>query len=162
MPPTAPVRRRILQDLVTALRGINGGSSYFHDLTDSADHVVEPGRVPRDHSIRPLVQVYDDGDEKTMDDVIGLQVCTMRLILACAVHEGDAAEARDAVERFCHDVEKRLMVDHSRGGLAVDTHVAIADPGFSEETLPDILFSLRIEVEYRHGVRDPSAVTPSP
>lgn len=123
-----PIEFRIVQHQQAALQAIQTVDGYFHDVAAvavklDADHDVES--LIGDQQLRPFVIL-----ELTPDSFIYRGTASrLRVQLPFTVHAVHDADLRDDASwlqtylRLCADVERALVVDITRGGLAVDTRI---------------------------------------
>lgn len=143
MPPTTlPFRERIIQNVATTLRTINGGTTYFN--------TVKTGSVVADPNVNimnvPITELPYIIVEPTASGTRFYQPASLIknlfqvLITARQDATGiDLDRKMKTWERMYHDIETALLVDRTRGGIAYDTRIdepaPAADVGPGQMTL---------------------------
>lgn len=155
---TDSVRMRILENVRDTLKTIDGPPGYYCDLSRGGG-IYFYARSMAAIEDAPAIVIVVLEETKSQERVFGFQEGTLRIGLVCVTREGDRSDAVRAIDALFHDVERVLMRDPQRGGLAYDTRV-VRMVGYPEEDqLPMISFLVEIEVVYRHGVSDPKSLT---
>lgn len=120
MPPSgSPVKEAILDDLQTTLEGISAGAEYYSDVA----LVTRVNTVPIELAefpaivITPLGTEYDQGGDAT---TLALHA-DFRVRLTLVVRTRDSAS--ETLENLIRDVHKRILVDITRGGRAINTRM---------------------------------------
>ena len=124
MPPSGtPVKEAILDHLQSTLTAIAAGAAYYNSVA----LVTRINTVPielHDYPaivLTPLGTSYDQGGDATTLALHG----DYRIRLTLIVRTRD--EASQALENFIRDVHKSILVDITRGGLAINTRMLSDD-----------------------------------
>lgn len=147
MPPSGtPIKLLILDDLLTTLAGINGGTAYYTTVAVA----TRVDTMPIDMGMYPAIILVPEG---TNYDPPG-QVTTLAIKGHMRVEATLIVRTRsDAVvdlENFIRDVHKAILIDPTRGDLAIDTKLnsdEVFYPTDNEE--PVAVAKLSIEIIYR-------------
>lgn len=120
MPPAAePVQQRIIDDMLTALGLIQGGSDYFTTVT-----VLEAGKDPLSAGIHPSVSLNVGGFGRIQETDPSNRVLWSHSqfwqVVVVATIEGFDDVRRRLIE-ICADVVHALMINPRRGGIAINT-----------------------------------------
>ena len=152
------VRRRIVDHIQMTLSSIDGPPTY--NLVVSKENVYRYGTSAEHVHDHPLIVIFHGSETKTKEGApLGWTDAEMTVDLACYVEEGDGPAASDLLHDLYHDIEKALMADHTRGGLAIDTHIVGMQGLPHSDTLPGVAFEVNVRVDYQHGVTDPAVTT---
>jgi hypothetical protein len=147
MPPSGtPVKEAVLQNLETALAAIAAGAAYYTTVARVQRINTVPIDLPEYPAIVlvPLGTDYDPPGAATTLAIAGHYRVQATLIIR------SRTDAVADLENFIRDVHKALLVDPTRGGLAIDTRLvsdSVYYPTDIEE--PVALADLVIEVHYR-------------
>lgn len=155
-----PIQTLVIENLVSTLRGITKAGGYDNSL-DKAEQVVAFGESIPEVSKFPAVLVHVVEDAGDYEFHAGFVEHRMVLALQCIARDGNANTARSTAQGLVADIQRALMNDHQRGGYAIDTRVSADAVEFDLTSLPHIYFTVAVEIEYRHGVRDPRSQDPS-
>jgi hypothetical protein len=166
MPPaSSPTRLQILQAAATALRAINGGSTYWHTVksasvqldvttefltkpsTELPAFVLEPATVPGE-------RIFEPGRPPIVRDVFEFTV-----IGRVVVDGGPAAGDRKvtAGEKLAHDVEVALAADIRLGlpTLVIGAFCEQADVSYGEGSDLSVYTRTRVRVTYKRNYGQP-------
>lgn len=157
MPPSGtPVKEAVLANLETTLAGITAGSDYY----TSVARVNRIDTVPIELTEYPAIILvpsgasYDPpGDATTLAIAVHYRVEATLVIRA-------RTDAVEKLENFIRDVHKALLVDITRGGLAIDTRLTedrVYYPTDIEE--PVAIAELSIEIHFRTRRTDLNVAT---
>lgn len=147
------VREKIMQNVETTLKTISKANGYNNDIA-SVQRWYQSGNT---FSQVPCIVIYGGPEEKEQapDPLI---TCRFLIsIILCIRHdEEDIPGPTDAIlNNLLGDIEKALMVDHKRGGYAVDTIPQSNDIFERIEGQPYAGIVVNVEIHYRHRTNDP-------
>ena len=127
MPPSgSPVKEGILDHLQTTLEAIASGAEYYHSVASVSRVNTVPIEI-RDYPaivITPLGTDYDQGGDATTLALHG----DYRVRLTLVIRTRDSAA--ESLENFIRDVHKAILVDITRGGLAVNPRMLSDDVSY--------------------------------
>jgi len=150
-PTDAPVRKLILDDVVSTLEAVTAGGTY----RSSIEKVRIIGRNVLEQVDYPCVLIAPPA--QTMSDRVH-PLITAKLTIQCsgAVEDGDDDEAMAAAYDLIEDIKLALTSDITRGGYALDTHIISDEPYVPDVSTPIFGIDFVVEVDYRHRYSDPS------
>lgn len=120
MPPSGtPVKEAILQNLETVLATISAGSDYYTNVATVTRINAVPIDLPEFPAIvlSPLGTEYDPPGQATTLAIAGHYRIRATLVVRTR------SDAVAALENFIRDVHRCILLDTTRGGLAVDTRL---------------------------------------
>jgi hypothetical protein len=132
----------ILENLQTALQGINGTGSYHRK-------VRQVSRLAKELSDGQGDFIFIFGCRETKDNVSPV-ITNVRLtvMLAAIVYEqGDLAQA---IDEIASDITVAISADETRGGVAISTNVVSIEDAATEGTDPLGSCLVEVEIQYRH------------
>lgn len=147
---TDPIRERILADLTAAASGVTKDAGYALDIRT----VSRSRREPYQGHEYPATNIFE-GPERKQAGPTGLTTCFLQAVLDISVW--DATALAVAANRAMASVVKAVLVDRTRGGLAIDTEET-GNKMFLDETDPTRPiggFRVELTIEYRHAENDP-------
>jgi hypothetical protein len=157
MPPSGiPVKRAVFENLETTLAAITAGSDYY----TSVARVTRIDSVPIELTEYPAIILtpsstdYDPPGDATTLAIAGHYRIDATLVIRTRT------SAVDELENFIRDVHKAILVDITRGGIAIDTRLTsdrVFYPTDIEE--PVALAELSIEIIYRTRRTDLNVAT---
>ena len=157
MPPSGiPVKRAVFENLETTLAAITAGSDYY----TSVARVTRIDSVPIELTEYPAIILtpsstdYDPPGDATTLAIAGHYRIDATLVIRTRT------SAVDELENFIRDVHKAILVDITRGGIAIDTRLTsdrVFYPTDIEE--PVALAELSIEIIYRTRRSDLNVAT---
>lgn len=115
------IRERIRDNILTTLAGISTSSGYANTVTVEARR--QWGNDPAD---RKLVVYQAEGSEMDVAQQNNrAKQWSQRFAVECYALESETSTTAidDRINTLLADVEKALMVDYGRGGLAIDTSI---------------------------------------
>ena len=120
MPPSGtPVKELILDNLESTLSSITAGVDYYHTVAMVSRINTVPIEI-RDYPavvMTPLGTDYDQPGSTTTLALHGDYRIRMTLVVRTRT------EASQSLEEFIRDVHKSLLVDITRGGVAINTRM---------------------------------------
>jgi hypothetical protein len=149
---TEPLIERIAADLETTLRKVTVSNGYHQDVALVARPTRLGGVALQD---RLVLLGQGEPTEAEAPDGFKAWLQPWPTLLVSRPSEKDATPADTLVNRFRCDVEKALMEDPTRGGLALDTIIepyenVVNDSGVLEGVV------VHAVVFYRHRTGDPA------
>lgn len=161
MPPAVePVQERILQNIVTALQAINGGSDYWNTISAACVERREFSDV--DIDTFPSIQVATGLTEYDVEprETRVLRVISAHMYVPVRALIQDLTTApTTAIHRLIRDVHKAIHADRRRGGLALDSWIYSTDPRYpTRPSEPLCGADFVIFVNYRFSLDDPDTV----
>jgi hypothetical protein len=148
-PAQDTIRERILDNVETTLRSIQGGPTYYHRVRKVHRFL---GNMAEFTSF-PAIAVVP-GLTRSDDRRLAMIEHTLPITLLLMVDTQDWAQK---IEKLCADVRVALLADWTRGGVALTTRGTGEDIQDSEPSSP--LGSARVDVEvlYRTLYHNPGA-----
>lgn len=152
-----PIIEQIILDVVSTIDGITTGNGYEQNLD-----AVRPTRQDLDDESPgtdgQVVVTFSDPEMNDEHSAAGnppRQGWTVQLTLIAYVIPGDASTTPldTLINRVRADIEKALQVDHTRGGLAINTK-----PAGSQKFVAGVATSgvaVFADVDYRTSLADP-------
>ena len=154
--PELPLSERIARNLVDTVKGINTAAGY-HNTVSAVERRKQFGR----HSGDRLIVLFQGDAERdeTVEPTTNTAPVQWKHPFAfdCYVVEPEGGAPVDLrINTIRADVEKAVMVDPHRGGLAIDT--AVGDPQiFTDEEGGQIAgVTVTVVVKYRTRLNDPN------
>lgn len=154
----ASIGEQIVDDILVALREINGAPNYEHDVSESVHLNGSPLQLPS----LPALVLFDEGqvDDAAPGNRIPNPLVTVlhgfRIVgVVTASQEG----WQTSVRRLLVDAATKLRETYRRSELAFDTRVGGMQIDDSDQTGAAIPFgvgSLPVTVVYRHLFTDPT------
>ncbi len=147
------IRERIVQDVVSTLEGIRVSNGFDLDVQSVLRARLPGVKVQEFPTILVVEQSETKDQPATPGGLLGKWAASLSVALICWVrHEEMAREAN----RLLANVEKALMADLTRGGLAVLTNLVSNEMFVTEDIeAPKAGITVVIEVRYRHAEQDP-------
>lgn len=145
------LRKQIIDHLVSTLGGINGGGSY----ASSVKGVSWWMRIPQSITEYPWLVVADT-EERITDLVYPLSDRTLSIVIAgTLLYTMGADEASDGANDLIADIERAVLGDPTRSGLAFDTQVTSTSTDITEGADPLVVVEVKLNVRYRTLRTDP-------
>lgn len=147
------IREQIVANAATALAAINGSGDYHTAL----ETIARSQLVPRNLDALPATHVRE-GEERIVDgpDPLITRILSLHVLgwIAREVDEPDALATMK--NRLQADIERAVLTDPTRGGLAVNTRVA-GSPAV-DDLEADHLGAVQVDFEvlYRTRTHDPA------
>ncbi len=147
------IRKEIIDDLVAHLRNMSEGTGYNFDWQYVTAH-IESGEAPGYPAIA-LEREEEDVDWSSHPRFIRVLPITIHAV--AATEHTDEEDPDETGAWMIEDIERAVMVDHTRGDNAHDTAVVAND---DYPTEPGWVYAyVRIEVKYQTHIRDPRSIT---
>ena len=163
MPPTSTIREQILDQVETALKAVEAGSTYFTTFPDTA--VERMRSTSLNQLVYPAVKIWEGPEEKSTNAVrgnpvpIGMILC----ILTLEIHfffRADASQASEDGNEIIHDIEVAMntLDGDTIGGVLVRIESLGNFLTLAEPSDPEWEGVCVFEVIYRHKRGDPSTI----
>ncbi|MFB3816136.1 MAG: hypothetical protein ACE147_00615 [Candidatus Methylomirabilales bacterium] len=145
--PDDPIRERILQHCEASLALIDGASAYHHALA-----AVHRGAPPAPEDLTQLPAVWlQEGDEDEPPEDNWLLTWELPLTVDGWCRAADGANLPTLANRLLADMERALMVDQTRGGLARRTR--ITGRSITVDAVPGTMASARLQAVITYHTR---------
>jgi hypothetical protein len=155
---TDSAREQIVADLQTTLQGVTTANGYQNTLVE----VVREPRSPEHAQAYPFATLLEINERKQEGGELspyGLLGCLLDCVVVVWAREPhDSEKLAPEANELLADVKRALMVDKTRGGLAITTRMLGNEPDTDETGLPFGTHSARVQVWYRHSRTDPTLV----
>lgn len=152
--PNESIRERIVDHVGDALAAITAGASYWYTPAS-----VFRYNLPNVDAMAFPTLVVLDPDEKVERRTQPLAHRTLSLTVV-GVHMASLVDSPDRVaRRLLADIQKCVLADRTRGGLAVDTHEVANRVVVQGPNEPEVIVEVDFEVMYRTGLGDPGSTS---
>lgn len=157
--PAQPVLERVTSNLFDCIKGITRQNGFTETIEPARESKLgnSPGNVT-DPTLNTYA-VFVVGP-KVPDELapLGKDQWWQTYWIQCYSIEPDSVDASEPAdvrnERLLSDITKAVNVDYTRGGLAIDTRVTLADPmNFNLSDFRGIV--VQVSVHYRTAADDP-------
>ena len=151
------IRERILADVKTTLEGITVAGGYLN----TQQKVTRNDAVPANELAFPMFVILEPDESFEQAPATGpnaLLTVFMDLPIQgwILLVRGDKSKT---LGTLIQDTLKAMMVDQTRGGLAVATDpISVETTIVPEENQPKHVFEARFRIHYRHRRTDPTVV----
>lgn len=153
------VREQIVADIEASLRRMTTGAGYHFDWRRFYrwQVVAQPDESP---AVRIL-----DTEDLVEDDAAGLLHRRLSVELLASHQAADWSQPDDDEDGVApgtlaswliEDLERAVMADRTRGGLAVDTDIVSTDKTVEQSAAPMVWASVVLDVFYRCPASDPA------
>ncbi|MBI5050538.1 MAG: hypothetical protein HZC11_06665 [Nitrospirae bacterium] len=149
------IRERILANIKTTLEGITQGNGYNFDFaSQTVQRWSMHGNTPVDI---PMI-IITPGDELEEPSVHPFSECTLSIFLSVFYinDKNDAVPTDTYLNRLQGDIKKVVLLDHTRGGEAIDTDIVSTSPFVTTEGQHYAGLVIELKVKYRHLRNDPT------
>ena len=148
---STPIIELIAENVKTAINAVTEANGYNQNHT-----AVRPKKVDYASPWNDLTALVCQVEADVID---GVQSCTswrQYFLIVVMVVESDTATASIDTRhnQIASDIEKQIMVDHTRGGNAVDTKIVEKMPFDPDDESPGGV-AVKISVDYRTPVGNP-------
>lgn len=148
-----------MRNVQTTLEAVSVGNGYQNTLT-SVQRFRQDGQEMKD---MPMVVLLEGGDDVESDGPIGggssltSRSLTLSVVLVQQQNtDEDGRSASEVMNSLLADVQKAMQVDHTRGGVALDTEeIGVGDLD-AEEGQPELVQTVSYRIRYRHRRTDPT------
>lgn len=137
-----PIVTRILDNVVTTLRGVTKAAGYHRTLRRVEKKVALLSGSPPDYAF--VAAMY----ETKKDLASNRKECRLTLAIECVIEDGSDTER--ATHEAAADIEAALESTATRGRLAEDTVVTGVEYEINEDLTPIGACRLEVQVVYRH------------
>jgi len=147
------LKEQIVDNIKTTVEGVTVANGYNQTMGE-VDRKTTP--APNNKTYWPSADIWIENEEKTSGRNAGHRDNTMTVMISA--YTDDTTDTDQALSYLAADIEKALMVDHTRNSLAITTEVTNVDHIFAdEETQGSMTGMVEIEVRiwFRHRIADP-------
>lgn len=151
------IRERIVKNIVTSLQGITVANGYDNTVL-SVQRLKQSGNPAIDV---PLILVAE-GPENASAGPNPLTNKVLEVSIGIVTRQDEAVDPRSADEMMNSlrgDVEKAMVSNYTRGGLAIDTMATGGTRIGVQEGEPELGIEMLFEIHYRHARTDPRSLT---
>ena len=147
---TQPISEQILDNINTVIAAIDT-PTYNRKIMQVERREGTPWTSFTDY---PAVDIWLVSNTKTDEETEGFRDCSMEVEIRAYTRDKDNPD--QALSYLAADIEKALMVDHTRGALAVDTDILTDEHNFADEKMdPTGMVSITLDIKYMHRRTDP-------
>lgn len=133
------IRTRIRQNLVTTLKG----------LTHTKSNVFDSRVYPMNADTLPGICVYTPSETSGYLSISPPRTLDKVITASIEIYVQMIDDYDERLDQIAADVEEKLYLDLSRGGLATDTRVLSFDSTFSGDVeQPVIMGKLTVDIRY--------------
>lgn len=145
------VRERVIANVVTTLQGITEANGYEFDMAEVTR--IPQGVLNFASATYPKCLVIEDSED--IQEGVPTYFTTRMLHLSLACWAWQYFDLSQAVNKLLANVEKALSVDHTRGGVAVDTDFISNTTILANDVIPYGGVEIKLDIHYRHKTGDP-------
>jgi len=149
------VRERILADIKSTLENITQANGYnFNFSPQTVQRWSMHGNTPVDI---PMI-IITPGDELEEPSVHPFSECNLSVFLSVFYinDKNDSVPTDIYLNRLQGDIKKAVLLDHTRGGEAINTDIISTSPFVSVEGQHYAGLMIELKVKYRHLRNDPT------
>ncbi len=149
------VRERIIANIKTSLEVITQANGYNFDFSSqTVQRWSMHGNTPVDI---PMI-IVTPGDEMEEPSVHPFTECVLSVFLSVFYinDKNDPVPTDTYLNRLQADIKKAALLDHTRGGEAIDTDIVSTSPFVSVEGQHYAGLMIELKVKYRHLRNDPT------
>ena len=151
---TDTVREKILDNIETTLKGIKTASGYGNDIVS-----VQRWEQAGNSLVKTPCIIINSGPEEKEHRPGLIISCKFSVIIDLWIrHDKNSfVKSTDSyLSSLLGDIEKVLMIDHTRGDYAAATRILSIIPFETTSGQPYAGLTIECEIEYRHLVSDPT------
>ncbi len=148
---STPVIENIAANIATAIGEITVANGYNQDLTAKRPRRNDFSDIAPENGIVLIKQADPEPDESAIGCKTWLQ--PFAIIALVIDSDGTATSIDTRINQVRSDIEKKLMIDNTRGGYAIDTD--ILPPQEFDDGAGFSGITVRIAVKYRTDENDP-------
>lgn len=148
----ASIREQITQDVVAALGQISVLNGYQNDIHGGIQRYEQDGATL---STPPSIIVTFAGERKERSPN-GMFTCLLELDVEIYAVDNVVASTATYIDTLVEDVEKALLADPTRSGLAIDSHPTQVETFPPSDGAPFAGAAVTIAATYRHSATDPA------
>lgn len=156
MPPAQSIRDLIVDNLVSTYSALAAGAEYNY-TTNATFRWRTPG--PEGLLAFPCYSILDLS-ERVSVKAAPLQERILTLLIQGVHMVGDGDDPDGVGRKMLADAQKALVVDPTRGGVAVDTKEAGNRLMVDAPAAPFLVVELDVEVYYRTAYGNPASASP--
>jgi len=151
------IRERIVDDVVTALEGITLANGYGFEVVKVYREAFAAINFPA-YPVFNVIEVDENDETRLLGGTIGATTGskwhhTLTLAVGCLIEARD--NASESVNEMLAAVQRAVMVEPTRGGLAIDTKLAGSQQFVEIDTEPVGLLQVKLDITYRHSYLNP-------
>lgn len=151
-----PIRELIFQDLKVALQAISGGAEYNNTIPTGNVNIIH-GNKEEDAYEEPYIYIYPNPETVSLDrGERGKWFKVLGIGIEVWLRENEKANLGATINEMLYDVEKAVMVDPTRGGNAIETHLVSNTVFINDMASPLCGLIVEIEVYYQNDIFDPA------
>ena len=144
------IEERIMDEIQATLEGITTDDGFSQTI---AKVVRRKGTPWTEFTTYPSIDFWLMSENKSLHERVNFQECHMIIDIGAYTSK---ANPDQALAYLAADIEKALMVDHTRGGLAIDTNITEHEHVFGEENRkPSGAVFVNVDIHYIHKSNDP-------
>lgn len=151
----------VLSEVHSHLRSALAGMRTEGGFSVNSPLVVWSSEIATPPSARPCIVLTHESTAIDKRTRIGNWRQTSTVQALVILTPGSKEQTRAKIEAAVADIQRAVMVDHTRGGKAIDTTVTVANTESPEELLPDAFGSLMIQVEFYTTANNPGTTVPA-
>jgi len=150
-----PIIELISENIKTAINEITTANGYNQTLAGYRSKRIDFSDFrPENHKVL-IVQADEDDADQVVQDGVAKEWAQPYMLLAIVVDSDAATTSIDTrINQVRADIQKKLMVDPTRGGYAIDT-VLLPGEKIPENDLGYSGIVVNIVVNYRVKIEDP-------
>ncbi|MCP4601644.1 MAG: hypothetical protein GY847_14215 [Proteobacteria bacterium] len=150
----ASIKEQIIQNVLTTLATITTGNGYAQSV----------GTVAREGTISGIAKwpalLVEDQNE-TIDTTVTMSWTHAELPIVIDIFTGGSETPETTASYLEADIHKALLVDHTRGGLAIDTLPISAElMSADKKAKPTSGTQVGFTINYRYAYGDPYTAAP--
>lgn len=147
---TQPISEQILNNVATVIAAIDT-PTYNQKINQVSRREGTPWTAFTNY---PAVDIWLVSNAKTDEETEGFRDCHMEVEIRAYTRDHDNPD--QALSFLAADIEKALMVDHTRGALAEDTDIDFHEHHFADEKMdPTGMVEITLDIKYMHRRTDP-------
>lgn len=149
------VREKIMQHIQDTLEWITVENGYSNTLR-SVQRFRQDGQELANLPAAILIEGSDDVESNGPLELTSRSLMVSVVLIHRQDTDTDARAASELMNSLLADVQRAMQVDHTRGGVALDTtEIGIGELNV-EEGQPELVQSIAYRIAYRHERRDPT------
>ena len=144
------IREKIMANVETTLEGITTAAGY----NSTIQRVYRIRLAGLNIQEFPSIVVIP-GREINAEEPVDRYTERLSFVLECWLKEASKDDIATQVNKLVADVQKALLVDYTRGGMAINTKLLGNEPFYNDVNAPYGGVDIEIEIHYRHQYSDP-------
>lgn len=149
------VREKIMQHIQDTLEWVTVTNGYVNTLR-SVQRFRQDGQELANLPAVILIEGSDDVESNGPLELVSRTMTVSVVIIHQQETDTDARSASEVMNSLIADVQRAMQVDHTRGGLALDTTENGIGELNVEEGQPELVQSIAYRITYRHLRTDPT------